>query len=122
MTSSIGPFRTPVSIGVTSGGEDVTMSVEFQRWINRELLRRVGGDLASTNLELSAEIEQAQLGPSHTPEIAITVDVLDPIPQIQVTTSSSTSPEDAHARLQALEAELLGIYRALNDLQQGYQL
>lgn len=97
---------------------DGTFTAEFIRWLQRQLIERVGGVDAMSNLELAQAIADAAQAPAtqpvSTPRFAD--DLLAPVFVLP------PAVEDANGRLQAAEARIDQLARAIHDLQQGTQL
>lgn len=61
MTSPLPAFRIQVPIGRVQPDGTVLASDDFSRWLNRPLRARIGGETASTNIELAKQAAAAQL-------------------------------------------------------------
>jgi hypothetical protein len=98
---------------------DGTLTPEANRWLQRQLLERVGGSDAMTNQDLEL-LSGTQPAAGQAPPDAFADSLLLPAPV--GADGAAAVVDDQHARVQALEAEVQRLARLIHDLQLGYQL
>ena len=118
MSTVIAAPKAPITLGLVTLPDGVTYEVrqhpEFVRFFF-DIMRRIGGVNAMTNVELQELVQSASLAPLSPPSWQQSVPVDDITPPAPV--YAAQQGEDMAGRVSALEAQLFALAGSISDLQ-----